>query len=438
MPKNILQDVNPPKKRSIRDIPLKNDSKITSEPTKSNPKKNNLADFSGPIEGIRNSKITPSKKKWWIGLIIIFIIILFALSFVFSSATISIIPKQETIDFDAYFTASLDSSGDNSVPFEIFTIEDIGSKTTFNFKEKEVEQKASGEITVFNTYDSSDQRLVKNTRFETSDGLIYRIQKSLVVPGRTVKDGEIIPGSIKAIVYADSPGEEYNRDLTDFTIPGFKGTDRFSKFYAKSNTRMIGGFSGQMKVIDDSEKDSMRVDIRFEKDRELREQLYSQIPEGFVLFDDNIYIDFESQPNIDMGDSVAVVEKIFINAVLFNKRDLSNYIARSVMSDYSSGDVEIGNIEDLNFDIDDSQSFLPIEDSSFEFNLNGLANFVWVFDEDKLKADFAGKTKKNTNNILSNYAGIVEAEASISPFWKIKFPKNLNKIKIENKIISFE
>ena len=201
---------------------------------------------------------------------------------------------------------------------------------------------------------------------------------------------------------------------------------------------MIGGFSGQMKVIDDSEKDSMRVDIRFEKDRELREQLYSQIPEGFVLFDDNIYIDFESQPNIDMGDSVAVVEKIFINAVLFNKRDLSNYIARSVMSDYSSGDVEIGNIEDLNFDIDDSQSFLPIEDSSFEFNLNGLANFVWVFDEDKLKADFAGKTKKNTNNILSNYAGIVEAEASISPFWKIKFPKNLNKIKIENKIISFE
>ena len=426
MPKNILQDINPPKKRSIRDIPLKGGSKTHQ-------RESNFSDFSGPIEGIRDSKIThSSKKKWWIGSIVVVVLVVLAISSVFSGATISIVPKQEIVDFDAYFTAfAKDSENNGGVPFEVFTIEDVGSKTTSNFEEKDVEQKASGEIIVFNTYDSANQRLVKNTRFETSDGLIYRIQKSLIVPGRTVRDGEIVPGSAVATVYADSPGEEYNRDLTDFTIPGFKGTDRFSKFYARSKTRMTGGFSGQMKVIDDFERDLLSADIRFDKEAELKEKLYSEIPEGYVLFNGGIYIDFESQPNVDMGDSVAVVEKVIVNAVLFNIKELSNYVAKNVMSDYSSGNIEIRNIEDLNFEIEDGEDVLPVEDSSFSFNLNGIANFMWVFDEAQLKEDFVGKTKKSTNGILANYEGIVEAEASISPFWKIKFPKNIDRIKIK-------
>ncbi len=425
MPKNILQDINPPKKRSIRDIPLKNGEK------KSKKSKNRkaLSDFSGPVEGIKSAKsISSSRWPWYVGIVVVLLILVIT-PMIFSSASILITPKQTNLEFDGYFNAS--DKIDNNIPYTVFTYEDIGSETTQEFTEKEVERKAFGEIIVFNSYNSSSQRLVKNTRFETPDGKIYRIQKSLVVPGRTVDGGEVIPGSVVATVYADEPGDRYNIDLTDFTIPGFKGTDRFSKFYARSKTKMTGGFSGVMKVIDEGMENKMRDDTRAIKEKELKEQIYSKIPENLVLFADGIYTDYESQPNVDMGDSVAVVEKVILKAVLFDKNTFGNYIAQYVMQDEYFGNVEIDNIEDLSFEIDNKENILPWEDSIFGFNLNGIANFVWVFDENKLKTDFAGKTKKETNSILSAYKGITEAEVSISPFWKIRFPKNTDKIKIE-------
>lgn len=427
MPRNILQDVTPPNgKRSIRDIPLPNGRKIESE---------NLSGFSGPIEGIRASKKREggSKMKWWIFIIIIFIVVSVTLSTVFAGATITLVPKQEEIQFNASLTAVRNDvkTKEQGVPFKLVTIEGEGSRTTSDVEKKDIDKKSSGEIIIFNDYDSSQQRLVKNTRFETPEGLIYRIPKSVVVPGRTVEGGKTIPGSVTVTVYADSPGEDYNIGLTDFTVPGFKGTDRFSKFYARSKTAMTGGFSGIMNVISDSDLEKMRGDIHVDLTQELKEKIFSQIPEGFVLYDDGIFVDFESQPNIDLGDSVQVIEKGVLNAVLFDKLELSNYVANTTISDLGEGSVEILNIEDLTFSIKDKEFVEPWEEISFEFDLSGLTNFAWIFDEVKMKNDFAGQPKKNTTIILSNYVGIREAEATVSPFWKRSFPKNVNRIDIE-------
>jgi len=109
------------------------------------------------------------------------------------------------------------------VPFDIMLVDEVGLKEVQSTSEDTVKEKASGQITVFNDFNENTQRLIKNTRFETSEGLIYRIQNSVVVPGQTVdSSGKTVPGSIVVTVYSDQPGEKYNIGLTDFTIPGFK------------------------------------------------------------------------------------------------------------------------------------------------------------------------------------------------------------------------
>ncbi len=434
MPKNVLQDVMPPKKRSIRNVPLSTGKKKTRGQENKASQENRLSNFSGPIDGIKTSQSShkSSMAKWWILIIIVLIGVLVSLSVFFSGAKIILEPKQEVAEFSTNLTGVRDGSGseESGVAYSILTISNEGSRTTSNVTEKDVDKKASGEITVFNNSESSPLRLVKNTRFETPDGLIYRTPKSVVVPGRSTKEGKVIPGSVTITVYADSPGEEYNIGLVDFTIPGFKGTDRFSKFYARSKTSMIEGFSGVMKVVPDSELKQMREEIQADLTEELRGNVYSQIQENFVLYEGGIYIDFESQSNIDLGDSVQIVEKGVLTAVLFDKKDLSNYIAKNVIN-LSEGGVEILNIDELDFSIHNREYVTPWDDTSFEFRLGGLANFVWVFDEEKMKNDFAGQPKKNINSILSKYEGIKGAEVIMSPLWKMSFPKDVDKIKVE-------
>ena len=424
MSKNILQDVVSNRKRSIRDIPILNKKK----------KDRNVSEISN-IKTMKNKK-NNLKVKRGLGAIIFVVIVFLIFSTFFCGTKIILVPKQEKVDFSARLNATKDSVdvAKKGISFNILTISTEGSRTTTNFEEKDVDKKAFGQIIVFNDYDSASQRLIINTRFETSEGLIYRTPKSIIVPGRTTENGKTIPGSIMVTVYADLPGESHNIGLVDFTIPGLEGTDRFSKFYARSKTPMTGGFSGVMKMVSESNLEEMKKDIHTDLETELKNRVYLQIPEGSILYSDGVYVGFESQSDIDLGDSVQIVEKGILNAVFFEKKELSQYVADNTLSDLGETMVEILNLEDLDFNIISKENIKPWEDGNLEFDLNGLANFAWVFDDEKIKRDFAGQLKNDTNFILANYIGIKEAEVVISPFWKRSFPKDVNKIEIVRKL----
>ncbi|OGD68342.1 hypothetical protein A2996_00295 [Candidatus Campbellbacteria bacterium RIFCSPLOWO2_01_FULL_34_15] len=457
MKKNVLQDVMPPRKRSIRDIPIghkrrgsleyKSDDMIESKPVEQVYKLNNSLDIRPrkieiPEEDHNNDVFDNDKKnnasrglkaKWWLIVLAFVAILAFLFSAIFSGAEVVIYPKQEKVNFQLDLTA-IKEGVQTEIPgvlFKTVTITSEGSKTTKNFTEKEVAKKASGEIVIFNEYDSAPQRLVINTRFESSDGLIYRIPKSITVPGKKIgSDGKVTPGSIQVTVYADAVGEEYNIGLSDFTVPGFKGTDRFSKFYARSKTSMSGGFSGMMKVVADTELEGMTTEIKTNLEKDLKTQIYSQIPEGFVLYDEGIFFDFEPQNNVDEGDSVKVVQKGTLTAIIFDKNILSNFVAKNVIDDLGDGVVEIVNIEDLKFTLSEKDYINISGGDTFEFSLEGDAQFAWVFDENKLKTDLAGKSKKDIDSILSQYSGVDNMEVILKPFWKRSFPSSLEKIKI--------
>ena len=118
---------------------------------------------------------------------------------------------------------------------------------------KNVEKKSRGEITIYNAYSSQSQSLVANTRFESPDGKIFRIENKITVPGAKVENGKIIPAGIKMNVVADKVGAEYNIGPAKFTIPGFKGAPKYDGFYARSESQMAGGFVGELVYPTDDE-----------------------------------------------------------------------------------------------------------------------------------------------------------------------------------------
>ncbi len=409
-----LQEVTPPK-RSIHDIPVPNGKgKINLSRTNSSNKKKKTSFF----------------KKISILLILIIIAVVLFFSLTSSSVVVNIIPKQLDKRTDASFIA-VSNNETGGIPFDIVMLDKTSIKAVAVTGEEEVMEKARGEIIIFNDFDSKNQRLIKNTRFETPEGLIYRIQNSVVVPGQK-KDssGKTIPGSLEVTVYADQPGEEYNVGLKDFTVPGFEGSERFDKFYARSKTSMEGGYEGIKKVASEEDVENMQTQLSVELISELIEEIKTQIPEGFILYEDAIFSEAKFLGTKDLEDGVGVEEKVNVYAIIFNESNLSKYIAENVIDNYDGTDLLITNLDDLDFEIKNKEDVIPWVEERFVFSLKGECNFEWLFDEENLKNDFVGKSKDSTNEILSRYSSIDSAEVIIEPFWKSSFPRSTGKIEI--------
>lgn len=409
-----FHDVTPPR-RSIHDIPIPNGKNKEAKRILKKKNKNSLG-----------------RKIFYI--IIVLILVFGAIfSLMASTVTISVIPKTETKRTDANFIA-ISKNETGGVPFDVLMLEETKTGLVQATGKEEVKEKASGQILIFNNESKTSQRLIKNTRFETPEGLIFRIADSVVVPGQKEENGKLVPGSIEATVYADQPGEKYNIPLSDFTIPGFKGSDRFNYFYARSKTPMTGGFEGVKNVASEEDLEAEKVRLSEELALKLKEDIKIQIPESFVLFDGAVFKKSEFLGTEDLEKGVGVKEKVTIYAVIFNEKNLSTYIAENSLENYKGESILVSNLKDLNFEIKNREDVSPWLEGRFVFTLKGDTNFEWLFDVEKLKNDFVGKSKDSINEILSAYGSIESADVVIKPFWKQSFPRSTSNIEVIKKL----
>lgn len=441
MDKNFLRDVIPPShngghKKSIRNIPLSaNAARRASQ--------NN--DDGDPIESkpphrpvkTRRGRSSGSGKK-----LVTFILILLAIGYIvfgFTSAkaVISLSPetaeKELSTTFVAYnaSTASFEDGEDTSgyIPY---TVEEISVTQSTNVPatgEEEVQDKASGTITVFNEYSTEAQLLITNTRFESPDGKIYRVQKAINVPG--MSGGQ--PGQLDVEVVADEAGASYNKDQAgvDFTIPGLKSTpEQYSKMYAKSKTAISGGFEGVRKVISDDEKAKTREQLR----SDIIDSIETKVSESnsedkFIIYNQESIIYTTLSDKVE-GESVTVSEKASVPAIVFDRSVISNKIAQSVIRNDAEINVLITNLNDLSVSIANSNSFNPMVDTTADIDISGMAKFVWNVDVDALKEEFAGMSKGELTETLSQTSGISRARISIKPVWKQTVPSDTERIEI--------
>lgn len=426
-----LQDIVPPK-RSIHDIPLRESKSKKTEKIRKSIKQR--IGFFGSSKTKKNKFQKTSRKKLWT--IIIFLIVIFFvfLSIISSDVTITVTPSELTQRVDASFIA-VSQNEIGGVPFDIIMLDETGTKSVPVASEEEVLEEASGTIIIFNDYSVANQRLIIYTRFETPEGLTYRINKSVVVPGQKKNDaGEIVPGSIEITVYADQSGEEYNIGLSDFIIPGFEGDARFDKFYARSKTAMSGGFEGVKKVALEADVENARLDLQKELTQKLTQDILFQIPEGFLLYDDGMFVVSDFAGTTGLETAVGVREKVSVYAIIFSEENLSKHIAENTLDKYDGADIVVSNLKDLTFEIKNKMDVEPWTEGRFVFSLKGKADFEWLFDAEKLKNDFVGQSKDDINIILAGYQNIEAAEVVIKPFWKNSFPRSTGKIEIIKKL----
>ena len=220
-----------------------------------------------------------SRGLWMVaGASILFL--LFALSLLFSEAKIIITPKTDNLSLSKNFFAVKGLTTDN-LSFDLVAVSGDKKTVVEGGEEREVSQTAEGVAVIYNIFSSASQRLDINTRLLGSNGKIYKTKKQITVPGLG-QDGT--PGSMEIGIYASEAGEGYNSSPIDFSIVGFKGTPKYSKFYARSKGEITGGLVGKTTVLADSTKNQALNDLKDSLNKDLAQKAAASIPPGFILF----------------------------------------------------------------------------------------------------------------------------------------------------------
>lgn len=425
MTRNIVQDVLPPDRRSIRNIPL------PSRRSKEEKVKLPIHTSKTPPPE-RNSKRRTPIAVWIIAALSV-IALLFVVISLFVGATVKVVPQTEEVLFNnaIILTASRDAESKNTVPFEIMTVGKEKGKEVPATTEVDAQVKASGTVIVYNNYSAESQRLVKNTRFETPGGLIYRVTESVVVPGKTTRDGKVTAGSVEAAVYADEPGEKYNIGLTDFTLPGFKGSPQYNGFYARSKTPMTGGFVGKVKEVQQGTLSETKEEIEAALMSELLTEAKNQLPEDYILYDGGVYYSFEDLPQgAGSATTAEIREKGILYGAIFKRNDLINYLAQNMIPEFAS-EADFLGLEDLALSVKEKNNSNPEKMTEIKFTFDGNGIFVALFDTEKLKVDLSGRERNAAREVFSSYPAIAEATVTVMPFWRSMLPEESDKIKVE-------
>lgn len=369
----------------------------------------------------------------WVAGIFALGILSFAFSFLFSGATVTIEPKSQAVQLDATITAKFKPT-DDSLPYDVVTTEREISRTIEADGEKEVAERASGRITIYNNYSTASQRLITNTRFETTNGLIYRINKPVVVPGRRTENGQTVPGSLEVEVFADEPGEAYNIGPTDFVIPGFKGSPQYEKIYARSTDAMTGGFVGKRKVVDAERLAAVKAEMERELQSLLVSSAASELPQGYLIFSSGTRFSYTDLPQIDSGASVTVREKGTLTAVILPEAALARILAGLSAAALEELELSIPDRSDLTVTFTNFSSWSEQDKQDLVISLSGRTTLVATVNTASLQAELAGKAKAALDTIIrSGYPGIERATASIRPPWSRHFPDTPEEIAVVEK-----
>lgn len=351
------------------------------------------------------------------------------LAFALKSTTVRVKPLAQPIVFDAtVYGASLNGTATGTIPYTVKEFEFEDSAVVPAQGTERAEDKATGTVIVYNNYSTTPQRLIKNTRFETPQGLVFRIPESIVVPG---KNGST-PGQLQVTVFADQPGEAYNvGPVEKLTLPGLKSTaDMYAGIYARSTAAMSGGFVGERPAVAPGAMESARSEVRARLEKKAQESALAVSSESLFVLPSLVQISYQSLPSTtEAGGGLRMHEKAKVVVPVFSPEVFGAAIAQGVTAADTSSGVRLTPGSGFSATVAEGDS-AQIGVGAFRFSLSGAGTLVWDIPLEALTEALAGKDQTVFQTVVEGFPSIQEAHANISPFWRSTFPDDASDIEI--------
>ena len=440
----MQQDMIPKGERSIRNIPMPPHHRRAPVPNvfqgvpQGEPEDVYEEDFTEPV--LPHKKRMHMKRNWFFWAALAVIVVCAAggvlLSTLFAGATITLTPRSLAVQTPPSILAEVNAPV-GTLPYQVVSTSRTASTTVKASGSSQVSLSASGVITIYNDYSTAAQALVANTRFEAPDGKIYKIKSGVTVPGASAAaDGTLTPGTVTTTATAAAPGADYNRGQTQFTIPGFQGDPRYSKFYAQS-TGMTGGFVGMQPTVAPADLTAAKNALKQGLQSALQNAASTQLPKTYLPISGTLAISYQGIVQTPNSDGTATLSETAVaSADTVLASDLAASIAKLEVQGYNGEAVNFADNTAITVGLAGSST--PSQ-GSLELAITGPPTLVWQFDPNALKAALVGKPKSSFEQILTSFAPAITCSqttpcsAAIRPFWSSTFPSNPAKITVVTK-----
>ena len=393
--------------------------------------------LNGKPKKTSDQKLSP-KDKSSLGpkLVIIFIVVAVVIAILI---IFLVLPKAEIIitsateDTDSSFTVTLDADiNEISVPEELVPAtleeEEYEAEETFEATgEKNVGERATGTVIIFNNYQTSS-RTISPTNFQTPSGLSFTSTKTVEVPGYVDERGSKIPGQAQVEVIADEPGEEYNIEPSRFAVVGL-GSKVEGRIYAESAKSFTGGTTENVTVVSADDITSAKNSLA-EKAKDSLSEIFSSDDQSLVTLPD--FATFEEtgsdsdKKEDEEAEEFKYTTKYKIKALFFDREVLTNYAnayLTSLMSDIMKRSTEMEIVfEGHDFDSEKEQAILDVD-------VKVIGRYE--VDVDETKNIVAGKSFSGAQDDLERDPAIAEVEIKPWPFWVKKVPSSMGRIEVE-------
>lgn len=389
----------------------------------------------------------PKEKKFFFSgrWVVVFVLILLFLVtgsvlsyFTLLKAEIDIWPKTQILNFDEEIVASTQVPQDDPtfwaensmIPAKIVEKEQSISQQFSSSGKVLKEANAKGQIRIYNAYSTSSQVLVANTRFISSEGKLFRSTYRITIPGAKYEKGKLQPSYIDAEVQAAESGESYNIGPSTFSIPGFAGTAKYTAFYGKSFSSMVGGFKSEVAQVTKEDLDNAEKVLLAKLTEESKNSLRSSIGSDYILLDEAIKKDIvEASSLVTAGaqaDAFNFQVKIKIQALVFSKNDLEALAKNFILAQVPAG----RKIQETSLEMSYSGGKGDFESKKITLNTKFSAKVYQDVDEQALLKELVGKSVNEAQVFLESQPQISKIQIELRPFWVKRVPKNIDKVKI--------
>jgi len=286
-------------------------------------------------------------------------------------------------------------------------------------------EKAEGVVRIYNNY-SLPQTLVQNTRlwcFEGDTLKEFKTKEKVVIPSQAQLD---VP------VAASSAGAEYNIGPCTFSIPGLKGSPRYTSVYGKSSLPMSGGIKTEATVVnqEDLHKAERVITEKALADSKLALKNFIS-PEDYVLLEDAIEANvIEAKPLAGVGqavDNFTFQAKAEAKALVFKKVESVDFAKAYVQSKITRGKELVAGSLVLSYTL----KSVDLVKREMVLDLRISAVVYSAFNETLVKEDVKNFGMNDVVSALNKFPEISRAQVRIWPFWSRIVPDDISRIKIK-------
>jgi len=206
-----------------------------------------------------------------------------------ATATINIPSGTENFVFDAPIEIS--KAGDDTALYGETQSVEISGSDTYQVSDKMTESTKAGVfVTIYNKY-SKSQALVKTTRMQSADSIVYRLTESVTIPAG---------GSVQVFMEADKAGAEFIVQPGRFTIPGLWAGLQDQIYGETTETSKLERAEAQALTQTDIDKAGQELIAKLKP--QAVEELTKLLPDSITLSEDQItgeIISSETDKKID-------------------------------------------------------------------------------------------------------------------------------------------